>query len=117
MPLTREQVAAAQADGGNGKVTVGFRPEDTTWSAPSEGGMPIIVDLVEDLGSDANVYGHAALNGGDGAVRGPHRPAAHAEHGRDRVRQAADRRAPRLPRRHRHAHLTYPGAGEGRSSA
>jgi multiple sugar transport system ATP-binding protein len=35
VPLTREQVAAAQSG-----------------------------DLVEDLGSDANVYGHAALDGG-----------------------------------------------------
>ena len=27
--------------------------------------MPIVVELVEDLGSDANVYGHAALEGQD----------------------------------------------------
>jgi len=26
--------------------------------------MPVVVELVEDLGSDANVYGHAALDGG-----------------------------------------------------
>ena len=25
--------------------------------------MPVVVELVEDLGSDANVYGHAALDG------------------------------------------------------
>ena len=43
--------------------------------------MPVVVELVEDLGSDANVYGHAALEGNDGAFRGPHRPADHAEHG------------------------------------
>ena len=30
----------------------------------SEGALPIVVDLVEDLGSDANVYGHAAMDGG-----------------------------------------------------
>ena len=88
LPLTREQVAAAQAEGGNGKVTVGFRPEDT--------------DLV---GAERRRH---ADRGGAGrgprrrrqrlrprhhrrrlrAVRGRHRPRRHAEHGRDRVRQA-----------------------------
>src|SRR3712207_1496664 len=63
LPLTREQVAAAR-DGGDGKVTIGFRPEAADLVGASEGGMPIIVDLVEDLGSDANVYGHAELDGG-----------------------------------------------------
>jgi multiple sugar transport system ATP-binding protein len=61
VPLTREQVAAAQ---GNGKVTIGFRPEATDLVSPTSGGLPIVVDLVEDLGSDANVYGHAAMDGG-----------------------------------------------------
>ncbi|MEE6259147.1 ABC transporter ATP-binding protein [Plantactinospora sonchi] len=63
VPLTREQIAAAQADGGNGKVTVGFRPEDCDLVAQSEGGLALVVELVEDLGSDANVYGHATIDG------------------------------------------------------
>src|SRR5213592_4264056 len=46
LPLSREQVAAAQAEGGNGTVTVGFRPEDTDLVGETEGGMPILVDLV-----------------------------------------------------------------------
>jgi multiple sugar transport system ATP-binding protein len=62
VPLTREQVTAAKGEGG--KVTIGFRPEATDLVSPTEGGLPIVVDLVEDLGSDANVYGHAALDGG-----------------------------------------------------
>jgi multiple sugar transport system ATP-binding protein len=61
VPLSREQAAAAQH--GGGKITVGFRPEATDLVAASEGGLPIVVDLVEDLGSDANVYGHAAMDG------------------------------------------------------
>jgi multiple sugar transport system ATP-binding protein len=65
LPLTREQIAAAQADGGNGQVTVGFRPEDTEIVGPNDGGMPIIVDLVEELGSDAYVHGTVALEGQD----------------------------------------------------
>ncbi|HEY8534703.1 MAG TPA: sn-glycerol-3-phosphate ABC transporter ATP-binding protein UgpC [Micromonospora sp.] len=64
IPLTREQLEAAAADGGDGKVTVGFRPEHCDIVGADEGGIPIVVELVEDLGSDANVYGHAAINGG-----------------------------------------------------
>ncbi|GIF48954.1 carbohydrate ABC transporter ATP-binding protein (CUT1 family) [Asanoa ferruginea] len=63
IPLTREEVAAARANGGGDKVTVGFRPEDTDLVGPTEGGLPVVVELVEDLGSDANIYGHAALDG------------------------------------------------------
>jgi multiple sugar transport system ATP-binding protein len=63
VPLTREQVEAARAEGADGKVTIGFRPEDCDLVSPSEGGMPLVVELVEDLGSDANVYGHADIDG------------------------------------------------------
>jgi multiple sugar transport system ATP-binding protein len=35
VPLTREQVAAARADGGDGKVTIGFRPNTASWSGPA----------------------------------------------------------------------------------
>jgi len=64
IPLTREQVAAARADGGGNAVTVGFRPEHCELVGASEGGVPIVVELVEELGSDAYVHGHAKLNGG-----------------------------------------------------
>ncbi|MFY1696336.1 MULTISPECIES: ABC transporter ATP-binding protein [unclassified Solwaraspora] len=60
--LSREQIEAAKA-GGNNRVTVGFRPEDCDLVGATEGGMPMVVELVEDLGSDANVYGHATLDG------------------------------------------------------
>ncbi|GAA1598279.1 ABC transporter ATP-binding protein [Actinoplanes couchii] len=63
IPLTREQIAAAK-EGGEGKVTVGFRPESASVVSESADALPIVVDLVEDLGSDANVYGHADLPGG-----------------------------------------------------
>jgi multiple sugar transport system ATP-binding protein len=62
IPLTREEVAKAK-EGGDGKVTIGFRPEDCDLVSASEGGLPVVVELVEDLGSDANVYGHAAIEG------------------------------------------------------
>jgi multiple sugar transport system ATP-binding protein len=62
VPLTREQVEAAR-EGGDGKVTVGFRPEASHLVSEGQGGMPIVVDLVEELGSDEYVYGHADLDG------------------------------------------------------
>jgi multiple sugar transport system ATP-binding protein len=62
LPITREQVAAANAEGGNNRITVGFRPEDCTLVAASEGGIPVVVDLVEELGSDAYVYGTATFD-------------------------------------------------------
>jgi multiple sugar transport system ATP-binding protein len=63
LPLTREQISAVRADGGGHQVTVGFRPEHYELIGEGEGGMPVTVDLVEELGSDEYVYGHANLEG------------------------------------------------------
>ncbi len=65
LPLTREQTEKARADGGSSHVQMGFRPEDTDLVGADSGGMPIHVDLVEELGSDAYVYGTVALEGQD----------------------------------------------------
>jgi len=55
--LTREAVAALKADDKN-HVVLGFRPESLDRSSPNaEGAIPIRVDMVEELGSDAFVYG------------------------------------------------------------
>lgn len=63
VPLTREQVAAA-SEGGSKNVTIGFRPEAI--DVVSDGtGLPMVVDLVEELGSDAYVYGHSEIGGDD----------------------------------------------------
>jgi multiple sugar transport system ATP-binding protein len=63
VPLTREQIKAA-GEGGATTVTVGFRPESL--DVVTDGtGLPIVVDLVEELGSDAYVYGHAEIAGDD----------------------------------------------------
>jgi multiple sugar transport system ATP-binding protein len=59
LPLTRAQVA----DAADASVTIGFRPEDCDLVPEGHGGMPILVDLVEELGSDAYVYGHADIDG------------------------------------------------------
>ncbi|MGQ1799042.1 ABC transporter ATP-binding protein [Kocuria oceani] len=55
IPLTRTQQAALTGT----KVTIGIRPED--FHPAAEGtGLPIVADVVEELGADAFVYGHLA---------------------------------------------------------
>ncbi|MEO7061616.1 MAG: sn-glycerol-3-phosphate ABC transporter ATP-binding protein UgpC [Lapillicoccus sp.] len=50
VPVTREELSTA------GKtVTVGVRPEDLVLS--DTGGLPVTVDVVEELGADAYIYG------------------------------------------------------------
>ena len=43
-------------------VTLGVRPEDLVVSATGEG-LPVEVDVVEELGADAYIYGHTTLDG------------------------------------------------------
>jgi multiple sugar transport system ATP-binding protein len=64
VPLTPQQRSAA-GEGGASTVTIGLRPEDLDLVGDGDGGLPVHVDLVEVLGSDAYVYGTADL-GGDG---------------------------------------------------
>jgi multiple sugar transport system ATP-binding protein len=57
LPLSREAVAAARADGLD-EVTIGLRPESATLSAAgAPGALDLTVRLVEELGADAYVYG------------------------------------------------------------
>jgi multiple sugar transport system ATP-binding protein len=53
LPVPREQLRRAAA--GNGEVTVGFRPEAMHLVEPGEG-LPVLVNVVEQLGSDAYLY-------------------------------------------------------------
>ena len=110
VPLTREQVAAARQDGGGNKVTIGFRPEHTELVGAGEGGVPIVVELVEELGSDAYVHGHAALNGGDQPrdARRPHRRPGRPPAWRDRLPAPAAGIAARVPRHHRRPTVIRP---------
>ncbi|MBN6036398.1 ABC transporter ATP-binding protein [Amycolatopsis sp. 195334CR] len=54
--LPREIIAQAGDDG----VTVGFRPESLEVAQEGAGTIPVKVDLVEELGSDAYCYGKLA---------------------------------------------------------
>ncbi|GAA1698499.1 sn-glycerol-3-phosphate ABC transporter ATP-binding protein UgpC [Microbacterium sediminicola] len=59
IPVEREVLAQATGTA----VTVGVRPEDID-VAPADGrGLPVTVDLVEELGADGYLYGHADVSG------------------------------------------------------
>ena len=62
LPLTREIRDAANGSGTK-EVTIGIRPEHCKLGSETSGGIPIEVDLVEELGSEAYVYGHATYDG------------------------------------------------------
>jgi len=56
--VPRELVDRVRAEG-SGKITLGFRPENLE-PTTDEGAIPMVVDVVEELGSDALAYGHLA---------------------------------------------------------
>ena len=58
VPIPRQQLAAAGAE-----LVVGVRPEDISVSEQSNDGLPVMVDLVEELGADGYLYGHADVEG------------------------------------------------------
>ena len=56
-----EAARAAMTAEDGGKIKIGFRPEGLDVVADgSDGSIPVEVDFVEELGSDAYVYGHLA---------------------------------------------------------
>lgn len=65
VPLSPATLAAVIPED-EGKIVIGFRPEDLR-VVPNESptGIPVSVDLVEELGSDAFIYGHLAGTGHD----------------------------------------------------
>jgi multiple sugar transport system ATP-binding protein len=56
--VEREVINAAHG----GKITIGVRPEDVT-IAKSGDGLSVEVDVVEELGADGYLYGHAEIDG------------------------------------------------------
>jgi multiple sugar transport system ATP-binding protein len=57
-PVDRETLARASAK----TVTIGIRPEDVRLSSAGNG-LPVEVDVVEELGADGYLYGHTEVNG------------------------------------------------------
>jgi multiple sugar transport system ATP-binding protein len=59
-PVPREVLGQAHGR----TVTLGVRPEDLD-AAPAGEGLRVMVDVVEELGADAYIYGHTTLDGRD----------------------------------------------------
>jgi multiple sugar transport system ATP-binding protein len=55
--VDRETLGATKSK----KVTIGIRPEDVKVTTKGEG-LPVDVDLVEELGADGYLYGHSTLD-------------------------------------------------------
>jgi multiple sugar transport system ATP-binding protein len=51
-----------------GRVTVGVRPENWRLVGPEDGGLPVTVTVVEELGADNFVYGTCDVEGTPGNV-------------------------------------------------
>jgi len=62
IPLPRDVATAAA---GLSQVTLGVRPEAFTVVTDGQPGMPLRVDLAEELGADAYIYGTAPIGGGE----------------------------------------------------
>jgi multiple sugar transport system ATP-binding protein len=62
VPLRREVAAAAA---GLSEVTLGVRPEAFSVATDGRPGLDLRVDIAEELGADAYVYGTATLDSGD----------------------------------------------------
>jgi multiple sugar transport system ATP-binding protein len=56
--VDRETLSGASAK----KVTIGIRPEDVQVSTTGKG-LPVDVDVVEELGADGYLYGHTEIDG------------------------------------------------------
>ncbi|MFJ3036240.1 ABC transporter ATP-binding protein [Curtobacterium pusillum] len=57
-PIDRDTLSNARS----GNITVGIRPEDVIVAQSGEG-LPVTVDVVEELGADGYLYGHADVKG------------------------------------------------------
>jgi multiple sugar transport system ATP-binding protein len=63
VPLQRSAMTALQQEGAD-SVTLGFRPESVELVGEAEG-IPLMVDVVEELGSDAYAYGRLGQTDGE----------------------------------------------------
>jgi multiple sugar transport system ATP-binding protein len=64
VPLRRE-VASAAAAAGLSSVTLGIRPEAFDVATDGQPSLDLRVDIAEELGADAYVYGTTQLDSGD----------------------------------------------------
>ena len=58
-------MASAASAAGLSSVTLGIRPEAFSVATDGRSGLDLRVDIAEELGADAYVYGTATLDSGD----------------------------------------------------
>ena len=58
-----DPAASKQLGAGHNNITVGVRPEAWRLVADGQGGLPVDVTVVEELGADGFVYGHCDVEG------------------------------------------------------
>ena len=58
-----DPAASKQLGAGHNNITVGVRPEAWRLVTQAEGGLPVKVTVVEELGADAFVYGTSGVEG------------------------------------------------------
>jgi multiple sugar transport system ATP-binding protein len=63
-----DPAASKQLGSGHTNITVGVRPEAWRVVSESEGGLPVDVTVVEDLGADGYVYGNCDVEGTPASV-------------------------------------------------
>ena len=67
VPLPRAAVSAAEAEGSD-TVTLGFRPESLDIVPESDGGIPVTVGLIEELGAEALCHATLGTSGTEKVV-------------------------------------------------
>ena len=95
-----DPAASKQLGAGHNNITVGVRPEAWRLVTQAEGGLPVKVTVVEELGADAFVYGTSGVEGTPSNVIVRVSRPRHRAQGRHALRD--HRPAPRARLRHRH---------------
>ena len=100
VPIDREAASKMKGD-----ITVGVRPESWRMVGEGEGGLPVKVTVVEELGADAYIYGTLRRRGRPRRGDHPHRCSPQPPEGRDGLRDHRPRARARLRHRDRGATL------------
>ena len=106
-----DPAASKQLGEGHNNITVGVRPEAWRLVSESEGGLPVEVTVVEELGADGFVYGTCDVEGTPSNVIVRVTGARPRQQGRHDLRHHRPAERARLRHRHRRAPLATDRVG------